>query len=639
MIAFAESYAQIIGAKSPQQHMDTAHYYMTHSYDVLKYSISVNLYHCYFKPFTTDFPATEIITFKVDSALNFIRLNATNTSIRVDSVGLAGVSFTHANDTLVIRLDQNYQPGQEVNVKIIYRHKNVQDHAFYADDGFVFTDTPPEGSRKWFPCWDRPSDKALFDLIAKVPLNVKLASNGSLKDSLITGDTIYYHWASRDPIATYLITITSKIDFSLNIIYWHKVNHIADSIPVRFYFQASQNPDTIEDIIRPMINYFSLLFGEYPFEKIGFATLNGSFPWGGMENQTMINLAIKGWQEGLISHEFSHQWFGDLITCGTWADIWLNESFATYCESLWLGHLGGDLIYRTHLERRANNYLANNPGFAIYNPSWAIRTPDVNMLYNAMVEYDKGACVLHQLRYVIGDLSFFHLIKAYTTDTNFMFKNAVTKDFIDKTNEICGSDFNWFFDEWIYHPNHPLYLNSYEITNLDNGKWGLRLLLSQYQTNTVFFKMPVQIEVVFADSSKIVMRVINDMNNQLYDFIFAKKPVYIIFDPFHNILLKKAIISYGIKPAKDNNGFGLSQNRPDPFRTSTAVNYHLPKPSKVKISVMDSIGRNVLTVFLQKNNSGNFTFTINAKDLKPGLYFYKIEAGKYNDTRRMVLIK
>jgi hypothetical protein len=129
------------------------------------------------------------------------------------------------------------------------------------------------------------------------------------------------------------------------------------------------------------------------------------------------------------------------------------------------------------------------------------------------------------------------------------------------------------------------------------------------------------------------------MNNQLYDFIFAKKPVYIIFDPFHNILLKKAIISYGIKPAKDNNGFGLSQNRPDPFRTSTAVNYHLPKPSKVKISVMDSIGRNVLTVFLQKNNSGNFTFTINAKDLKPGLYFYKIEAGKYNDTRRMVLIK
>ena len=639
LFAFAGSQAQISGLKIPWQYVDTAHYYMKHSYDVLKYRLSVDLYHCYFKPFPTDFPATEVITFKVDSALNLIRLNATNTSIRVDSVGLAGVSFTHTEDTLVIRLDRTYEPGTVVDVKIVYRHKNVNDHAVYANEGFVFTDTPPEGSRKWFPCWDRPSDKALFDLIAKVPMNVKLASNGSLSDSLLTGDTIYYHWVSRDPMATYLMTITSKIEFSLNIIFWHMLNHPADSIPVRFYFQSFQYPDTIEDVIKLMTNYFSLLLGEYPFEKIGFATLNGSFPWGGMENQTMINLATKGWQEGLISHEFSHQWFGDLITCGTWADIWLNESFATYCESLWLGHLAGDPAYRTHLERRANNYLANNPGFAIYNPSWAIHTPDLNMLYNAMIEYDKGACVLHQLRYVIGDTNFFHLIKAYATDTNFMFKNAITSDFIAKTNEIAGSDLSWFFDEWVNHPNHPLYSNSFEITNIGGGKWGLKLLLSQYQTNTIFFKMPIQVEVVFTDSSKILLRVFNDINRQLYDFIFTKKPVYIVFDPFRNILLKQAITIKGINPLEDNTGFGLSQNEPDPLRNSTKINYQLEKTSFVRISVLDSIGRKVLPDLFQKNNAGKFTYTINAKILKPGIYFYTIKAGNYNDTRRMVVIK
>ena len=127
-----------------------------------------------------------------------------------------------------------------------------------------------------------------------------------------------------------------------------------------------------------MTDFYSKLFGEYPFEKIGFASLNSSFPWGGMENQTMINLASNGWKEGLISHEFSHQWFGDLITCGTWADIWLNESFATYCESLWLGHSVGQTVLQDVILRIGPIItLPTTREFAIFNPSWAIHTPDI----------------------------------------------------------------------------------------------------------------------------------------------------------------------------------------------------------------------------------------------------------------------
>jgi len=555
VFAFAGLQAQNHRAESSMKPLDTAHFYMKHSYDVLKYSLFVDLYQCYPKPYSTAFPATEVITFKVDSALNTIHMNAVNTSLQVDSVGLAGISFSHSSDTLTIQLDRTYQPGEEVNVKIIYQHKNVVDHAVYSNGGFVFTDTPPEGARKWFPCWDRPSDKALLDLTAKVPLNVKLGSNGSLADSLTNGDTIYYHWVSRDPIATYLMTMTSKVGFALDIVYWHKLYHPADSIPARFYFQSGQIPDSIEAAIGSMTDYYSRFFGEYPFEKIGFATLNGSFQWGGMENQTMINLARNGWQEGLVSHEFSHQWFGDLITCGTWADIWLNESFGTYCESLWMGHRGGNLAYKSHLDQQANYYIANNPGFAIYNSSWAIRTPNPNMLYNTVVEYDKGACVLHQLRYVMGDSAFFHLLKAYATDTNFMFKNAITSDFIAKANEISGTNLDWFFDEWLFHPNHPLYSNLYEIREIGAGKWNAKLLLSQYQTNTVFYKMPVQLRVVFTDSTDTVIRVINDMNNQLFEFIFSKKPAYLVFDPYRNILLKQATTTLGLNPLQDKKKF------------------------------------------------------------------------------------
>ena len=546
--------AQKCVVAEPIKNIDTTHFYMNHSYDVLKYQLSFDLYECYIEPYSSAFSATEDIILKVDSALNAIRLNAVNTSLQIDSVGLSATSFSHFADTLVIHLNSTYQPGSVLPIKIYYKHKNVVDHAFYSNEGFVFTDTPPEGSRRWFPCWDRPSDKALLDLTAKVPANVKLGSNGSLVDSLSVGDTLIYHWISKDPMATYLMAITSSSKFLLKILYWHKLSCPNDSIPIRFYFQSGQTLDSIEKNIRPMIDYYSSIFGEYPFEKIGFATLNGAFPWGGMENQTMINLTRNGWQEGLISHEFAHQWFGDLITCGTWADIWLNESFGTYCESLYLEHKGGTKAYKTHLNTQAEFYLAKNPGFPIYNPSWAIHTPDVNLLYNSVVIYDKGACVLHQLRYVMGDNAFFKLIKSYATDTNFMFKNAITSDFIAKANEINGSDLNWFFNEWISHPNHPLYSNTYDIQNIGVGKWKVRLLVSQYQTNTIFYKMPIQVKIVFADSTNKIIKRINDRNNQLFEFFFSKKPAYVEFDPFSNILLKNASTTLGIKPSKTDGG-------------------------------------------------------------------------------------
>jgi aminopeptidase N len=550
VLAFTAVHSQNRPARTSGKLVDTAHYYMKHSYDVLKYQLSVDLFPCYQDPYTKAFPASEVISFRVDSALNQIVLDAVNTSLLVESVGLAGISFRHASDKLTIRLNRMYQPGEIVRVKIVYFHKDVEDHAVYCSGGSLFTDNPPEGARKWLPCWDRPSDKALFELTAKVPRDVRLGSNGSLSDSLVSGDSLTYHWVSRDPMATYLMTMTSMKGFLLDIVYIHKLNHKDVLIPARFYYQFGQDPDTIEGLIGPMTNFFSGLFCEYPFEKIGFATQSDAFPWGGMENQTMINMTKNGWKEGLICHEFAHSWFGDLITCGTWADIWLNESFATYCETLWMEHQAGNTGYRILLTKKADYYLSTNPGFALYNPSWAIRTPDLNKLYNSPVIYNKGACILHQLRYVMGDSAFFRLLKSYATDTNFRFKNAVTADFIKKANEISGTDLGWFFNEWLSHPNHPLYSNKYEIIPAGPGKWSLKVLVSQYQTNTLFYKMPIQLRVVFDDSTDTVMQVNNNLNDQLFSFVFSKKPVSLVFDPYRNILLKMAVTEKGVLPIK-----------------------------------------------------------------------------------------
>jgi aminopeptidase N len=620
--------------------VDTAHYYMKHSYDVQKYQLDMNIHASFSAPYPKSFAAKEIITLRVDSALNSIKLNAVNASLQIDSVRMAGVSFTHSSDTLGITLNRTYQPGEIVTVKICYQHKNISDNAFYASGGFVFTDFPPEGARKVFPCWDRPSDKALTDITVKVPLNVRLGSTGHLADSTVIADTITYHWVSEDPVSTYLMTITSKVGFLINKTWWKHLNDPNDSIPTLLYYKSGEVLVTANNLIRPLTDFFSLKFGEYPFEKIGFATLSSAFPWGGMENQTMVNLQPGGYtQEDLIAHEHSHQWFGDLITCGTWADIWLNEGFGTYCQKLWTENAHGYTTYKNQMNQIANGYLGSNPGWPVYNPGWAIQTPPLGQLYNVAVIYNKAACVLFQLRYVLGDSAFFNIMYAYATDTTFMFKNAVTEDFINKVNEVSGQDMQWFFDEWVYEPNHPVYSNTYHIGNTGTGSWQVSLTIEQIQTNTVFFRMPVEVKISFADASDTIVMIMNDANPQLFQWSFVKQPTSLSFDPNRNILLKQATTIVGLGNDKHHSGYSLDQNEPNPFTDLTTIQYNIPRESHVKISIFDSQGNEILIPVNKKHEPGKYKLDLTNEFLSPGIYLYKLEAGKYSESRKMIIVR
>ena len=294
-----------------------------HTYDVLNYKLDLDIYHCFVTPFPKDFVASNIIYLRIDTALNIIKLNAVETSLQIDSVSMAGVGFTH-------------------------------DNAFYVSGGFVFTDCEPQGARKWFPCWDQPSDKATVDITTKVPSNVLVGSNGRLADSDQVADTIWYRWISRDPVPTYITVLTARANYKLDIVYWPRPSTPEDPMPVRFYYNPGENPDYIKSIINPMISLYSDIYGEHPFEKDGFATLNNAFQWGGMENQTLTSLCQNCWSEGLVSHELAHQWFGDMITCGTWSDLWLNEGFATYLETIWIESLYGYDAYKSEVDYNAS---------------------------------------------------------------------------------------------------------------------------------------------------------------------------------------------------------------------------------------------------------------------------------------------
>jgi aminopeptidase N len=521
-----------------------------HTFDVVKYTLDVDLYHCHFTPYPADFKASEIIRFSVDSALNTIALNAVNSSLAIDSVRMAGSAFTHAGDILTITLGRTYYPGETAEVKIYYRHLNVQDGAFYASGGMAFTDCEPEGARKWFPCWDKPSDKAELDLTARVPSNAKFGSNGKLMDSAFSADTLVYHWVSIHKIATYLIVMTSKINYNLDIVYWHKLSNPADSVPMRFYYNSGEIVTNAKAVIKPMTDWYSQKFCEHPFQKNGFATLNSQFAWGGMENQTLTSLCPGCWSEWLIAHEYAHQWFGDMITCATWADIWLNEGFATWAESFWREKNGGYTAYKNNINNNAAGYLNFNPGWAISVPSWATTTPDVNVLFNYQITYQKGACVMHMLRYVLGDSLFFTVLQDYAADTTLRFGAANISDFSGKVNSITGQNYDWYFSQWIYSPNHPVYANQYYIESLGNSTWDVHFLTGQTQSDAPFFRMPIMLKIHFQDNSDSLISVMNTRNYQEFSFTFSKQPSYLVFDPGEEIVLKLATISQGLFYAK-----------------------------------------------------------------------------------------
>ncbi len=618
-----------------------------HTYDVLNYKLNLDIYHCYAPPYPKSFTAVEEVHFKVDSALSFIKLNAVNEYLTVDSVGLAGISFTHTQNILTINLDASFDPGDTVTVRIYYHHLNFFDNAFFVANGFVYTNTPPEFARNWFPCWDKPSDKAALDLTAKVPSTVKLGSNGRLEDSVLTGDTIYYRWVSRDPVATYLMVISSKVNYNLDITNWVNPN-TNDTVPIRFYWNQGENQanlQSIKDQMQPMMTYFSDLFGDYPFEKCGFATLNSQFPFAGMENQTLISLCPNCWEEILAAHEFSHQWFGDMISPATWSDVWLNEGFATYCEALWYEYTSGYTGYKTAVDNHALQYLATNPGYPIYDPSWAVTTPPIVILYNYAIIYAKGSGVLHMLRTVLGDSVFFAGLKQYATDPALKNQNAYTSDLVSVFNNVSGQDLSWFFDEWVYGPNHPVYQNTYDIDSISSSQWKISLLVKQTQANASFFKMPVKLKVNFGDGTDTLFTIFSETNNQIFEFAFNKKPAGLVFDYGNDIVLKQG--STVITAVNDNNEipseYRLYQNFPNPFNPETIITADIPYSGKLKLTIYNIIGE---VVQIEENNNvsaGVYRYTWNASNLPSGVYLCKFEAESlqksFSSTVKMLLVK
>jgi aminopeptidase N len=501
----------------------------------------------------------------------------------------------------------------------------------------VYTLSEPFGARSWWPCKDDPMDKPdSMDIFITIPDDIynghKLyaVSNGTLV-SLIENEnqTRTFHWHEQYPIATYLVSLA----ISNYQIYseWY-VTTENDSMPVIYYVYPEKIDNALAnyDSTLDMIQTYSERFVPYPFfeEKYGMA----NFGWGGaMEHQTVSSMGIMNFW--VVAHELAHQWFGNLVTCADFHHIWLNEGWATYLEAIYAEKLYGSDGYHTYMNAIAYYGL----GKTIY-----IEDPPTEPRFDTIV-YDKGAWVLHMLRFVMGDSLFFSATKGYLNNPLFKYKSATTSDFQSVMEQYYGSGLDWFFQQWIYGMGYPKYQYSWTYEQVDDH-YVIDLTIKQVQEisgSEELFTMPLDVMIMeFPGVAKDTVQVWNDKRIQSFQLVTDLNPAEIELDP-ENWVLKRSKEVADIPGEEEALPFTykLEQNYPNPFNPSTLISWQLAVAGQVDLIIYNILGERVITLVSERQPAGYHSVEWDAGAFPSGVYYNMIKSGEFRAVKKMVLLK
>ncbi len=381
----------------------------------------------------------------------------------------ATLRFERRAGRLWIAFPLTRQPGDTARVRVAYGGKPPVARNPPWSGGFTWVTTngqpwigvscQGEGADLWWPCKDHPSDEPdTMALHITVPQPLICAANGRLQRvEKHTDGTQTFHWFVSQPINNYGV--------SLNIAPYRTIEGRYRSvtggrIPVTFWFLPEHYDEArvlYTNFLR-QVRFYEERLGPYPFrkDKIGVAQT----PYLGMEHQTITaygaNFKDNAYGfDWLLFHEFGHEWWGNLVSCADWRDMWIHEGFESYMEALFAESLQGEAAYHKYVNsfrsRRANP-LAVAP-----------RESKTGVEIYAAPVYSKGALILHTLRYVIGDQAFFTALRrmAYPDPKMERLTNgrqcrfATTDDFQHIAEQASGRKLGWFFELYLRQPGLP----------------------------------------------------------------------------------------------------------------------------------------------------------------------------------------
>lgn len=536
-------------------------------------------------------------------------------SLTVDSIKYhnASISFQHlSNDVLRIIFPTNLQLNALDSVQVYY-------HGTPTGGGFgsfvsqphqgtpaMWTLSEPYGAKDWWPCKQTLTDKAdSIDFIISNPTAYIAASNGILVSRDTIGNKTISHWKHRYPITAYLIAF-AVTNYQVYSDYYIKGN---DSLEILNYVypETFNSAQSSTPITADIMHIYDSLFGEYPFnaEKYGHA----QFGWGGgMEHQTMSFMVNYSFE--LIAHELGHQWFGDKVTCGTWEDIWLNEGFATYMTGL---------SYENLFPQFWSNWKSSVSNAATSAASGSVFVDDttsVNRIFSSRLSYNKGAYVLHMLRWQIGDSAFFAATQNYLTDPNLAYGYARVAQLKAHLEASSGQNLTEFFNDWYFGEGYP----NYQIYYSQNGNTtDVTIRQTQSDPSVSFFEMPVPIR--FEGSSNDTTVVFNHtFSGETFTASIPFAITSASLDPERWILTRVKFITSTNEQAIVEKGIRLF---PIPATDYLSIELSNPEIKASSIRILNAVGATVIT--------SGFTNEIGVSSLPQGIYFVQIETnlGRY----------
>ncbi|MBN1232072.1 MAG: T9SS type A sorting domain-containing protein [Candidatus Coatesbacteria bacterium] len=567
-----------------------------------------------------------------DTYINEVSLdfwNLTTDSVKTENSKLA---FVHSSGILKITLDRQYSPSDTINLSVFYHGKPSKGLYFGSSKpNTAWTQTEPEDSRFWFPCNDIPSDKADMGVeqIYTLPKDIILQANGLLYSRTTSGDVSTWSYKHNYPIATYLIAFAAAPYDSLIQSY--------NGMPVTHYFDSNYSASRKNQLSNfpTLINLCEQYYGVFPFRNERIGTMEYWMnPQYCMEHQTMISMNGWGYEyTWVIFHELSHQWWGDHVTCGTWYDTWLNESWATFSEYLY-AHKIENYKWADYRKIERDN--------VVYSDSWEKSILDCFGCES--LTYGKGAFVMEMLRQRIDvtdsiypGSQFFSSLRQYGSE--YSYRSAVTEDFILSWEHSTNDSLRDFLMQWLGGIGHPIV--EYRIVSDGNSA---DIYLEQRQKkdhpNASLFTFPLEIKFNGADRETLISV---EMNNSTF-----RDTVDIGFNATSWTLdpNSKLLAEYGHYSKFDDKKRAeyLPVNidyyiYPNPTRDDCYVRFNTERKLKGRIAVYDIAGRKRIEKDIPAPYNGKTIVLLPVRKLSSGIYLVNVQIEGKNINKKLAIMK
>ncbi len=457
------------------------------------------------------------------------------------------LKFTYQNEQLKINLGKLFNRHETYTIYIDYTAKpdevkqkgsaainSAKGLFFINSDGKdsnkpiqIWTQGETESSSCWFPTIDKPDQKTTDEISMTVPSKYVTLSNGRLVYQKTNSDgTRTDTWKMDLPHCPYLFMMAVG-DFKITHDSWKNKE-------VNYYLESKYAP------------YAKAIFGNTPKMMSFYAKITGiDFPWnkydqivvrdyvsGAMENTTATlhgeyvqktdRELLDGDEETTICHELFHQWFGDYVTCESWSNITLNESFATLSEILWTGYQKGKDAEDAERFDKLHSYLMGTHN-GISAPLVRYHYKDREEVFDN-VSYPKGSVILYALKNLIGDDAFFQGLNLYLK-TN-AFQSADASQLRTALEKVSGIDLNEYFNRWYYRGGHPIL-----DFNSEFNKGVLTLHVKQTQDSSMgYFKIPMKLCFYLGNQPIMKDIALDAKANQVFRFPLTSNPNLIDYD-------------------------------------------------------------------------------------------------------------